>query len=173
MYFSVTSENCCTSPVFSSVFAARMDLMNPPNSAPRTSRGTSPPRSDSTAMPSRPMRLAAIAPSTRWRSPASTSLNTAHLFPRDLGQPVFELDDRFAPVERGQLLGHGVIVGIAGEDVLVDVARVVGEALPRVQIGHGDRAGDVVRHANWRRFGRREDVRLVLGDRRRGLFFVF
>src|SRR5687768_3901299 len=144
MYFRVTSENCWTSPVFSSVFAARMDLMKPPNSAPRTSRGTSPPRSVSMAMPSSPIRLAAIAPSMRSRSPASTSLNTAHLFSRDLGQPVLQLDDGSALVQRGKLLGHGVILGIAGEDVLVDVARVVGEALAGVEIGHGDRAGDVV-----------------------------
>src|SRR5688572_26284089 len=115
MYFRVTSENCWTSPVFSSVFAARIDLMKPPNSAPRTSRGTSPPRRVSMAMPSNPIRLAAIAPSTRSRRLASTSLNTPHLFPRDLGQPVLQLDDRAALVEHGQLLGHGVIVGIAGE----------------------------------------------------------
>src|SRR5687768_8379039 len=144
MYFRVTSENCWTSPVFSSVFAARMDLMKPPNSAPRTSRGTSPPRSVSMAMPSSPIRLAAIAPSMRSRSPASTSLNTAHLFSRDLGQPVLQLDHRPALVEHRELLGHGVIFRIAREDVLVDVARVVGESLPRVQVRHGDRAGHVV-----------------------------
>src|SRR5687768_13928890 len=149
-----------------------MDLMKPPNSAPRTSSGTSPPRRVSMAMPYSPIRLAAIAPSTRSRRAASTSLNTAHLFSRDLGQPVLQLDDRLALVERGQLLGHSGILGIAREDVLVDVARIVGQALPGIEVGHGDRAGHITRDTDRGRLTRGKNVRFIGRKRGRLLFLI-
>src|SRR5436305_11547963 len=89
MYFSVTRENCSTSPVSSSVFG-RIDLTKPPNSAPRTSSGTPPWLSESMAMPSRPIRLTASVPSTRSRMPESTCLNSANVSPPYFRQPAFE-----------------------------------------------------------------------------------
>src|SRR5215210_6373381 len=97
--------------------------MNEPNSAPRTSRGTSPAPIVSMAMPSRPIRLAASAPSTRSRRPFSTSLNTPCLTFRNFGEPALEaLDLRVhARGEGVQLRAHVDVAGVAREDVLVDV----------------------------------------------------
>src|SRR5688500_12473406 len=126
MYLSVTSANCRTSPVSSSVSAWRIDFTKPPNSAPRTSSGTLEEFTASTAMPSRPMRLAASDPSTRSRRPASTSLNTPHLSLRHLAQPA--LQRRYLRVdprrERLELVTHFAVAGIARQDVLVDMPCV-------------------------------------------------
>src|SRR5947207_8222278 len=126
MYFSVTSANCSTSPVLSSAFG-RTDFMKPPNSAPKTSSGTLPSLIDSTAIPSRPMRLTASVPSTRSLMPPSTSLNTAYLAAADARQPCLELDDlriasrgRLRRVERGELGANRVVAWVAMEDRLVD-----------------------------------------------------
>src|ERR1043166_3241561 len=152
MYFSVTSANCRTSPVFSSAFG-RIDLMKPPNSAPKTSSGTPSPLIDSIAMPSSPMRLTASAPSTRSLMPASTSLNTAHLATTDFREPRFELDDlRIASgrslrlIECRELRAHRVIVRIAEQDRLVNLPRVGDESLLRVEVRHRQRGGDVLAH---------------------------
>src|SRR5437660_8846826 len=169
MYFSVTSENCRTSPVFSSAFG-RTDFTNPPNSAPKTSSGTCSFLIDSIAMPSRPMRLTASVPSTRSLMPASTSLNTAHLAPRDFREPRFELDDlRMASrrlvrrfIQCRELRTHGLVIGIAQQDRLVDLAGVGDEALSGVEIGHGERRGDVFARLL---FGGRENVRRRLDHR--------
>src|SRR5688500_3386752 len=169
MYFSVTSENCSTSPVFSSVLAWRMDLMKLPNSAPRTSRGTARSPTVSTAIPSRPMRLAAIAPSMRSRRPDSTSLNTLHLFRRDLREPALEALDLRVHTrgERVELRAHFLVLRLAREDVLVDVLCIVHETLAFVEIRHGQRVRNVF--GGRRRFGDdgREDIGFVFERRRR------
>src|ERR1044071_6524102 len=149
MYFSVTSANCSTSPVSRSVFESRTDLTKPPNSAPMTSRATASSLMESMAMPSRPMRLTASDPSTRSRMPWRTSLNMAHLAPRDLREPLLEAGQFLrlaAAAERLELRAHGVVAGLALQDRLIDAPRVEDEALPRVEVGHGDGVG---------RFGRR------------------
>src|SRR5579863_5901792 len=92
--FSVTTENCSTSPVFSSVLDRRIDRTNPPNYAPITSRGMPLPSMLSTAMPSRPMRLTASVPSTRSRIAWSACLNATPLPPLlHLLQPALEFHD--------------------------------------------------------------------------------
>src|ERR1051325_6553460 len=115
MYFSVTSANCSTSPVSRSVFERRTDFTKPPNSAPMTSSGTESDLIDSTAMPSRPMRLTASAPSTRSRMPWSTCLNTAHLAAGNLGEPAFEARDLLADgrIELRELAADGVVRRVA------------------------------------------------------------
>src|SRR5437763_9349693 len=142
MYFSVTRANCRTSPVSRSVLESRTDLTKPPNSAPMTSRATEASLTESMAMPSRPMRLTASAPSTRSRMPCRTSLNMAHLAPPDLGEPFLEAGHfrpdrrgRVASTERGELFAHGVVGGLALQDGLVDPPRVDDETLPRVEVG--------------------------------------
>src|ERR1051326_9012615 len=144
MYFSVTSANCSTSPVSRSVFESRTDLTKPPNSAPITSSGTSSDLMESMAMPSRPMRLTASAPSTRARMPSRTCLNMALLAAGDFREPVFEAGDLLLnglDVERGELFAHGVVGRIALEDRLVDPPRLGDEALARVEVGHRDGVG--------------------------------
>src|SRR5437868_9554455 len=108
-----------------------MDFTKPPNSAPSASSGTRSPPSVSTAMPSRPIRLAAIAPSTRCMRPDSTSLNMPHLSPRDLGQPALQRH-HLRTDARGDGLELGADVGIAGiarQDVCVDLPGLVDQAL--------------------------------------------
>src|SRR2546428_7597151 len=123
MYFSVTSENCSTSPVLRSVFDARIDLMKPPNSAPIVSSGTESRLIVSTGIPSSPIRLTARVPSTRSRMASSTDLNTS-LLALDLGQPLLESRHlRILPLctrllrrrsgERRELVAHFAIVGVA------------------------------------------------------------
>src|SRR5436309_14554505 len=136
MYLSVTSENCCTSPVFNSVFDRRIDLMNPPNSAPITSSGTLPGLMLSTLMPSSPIRLTASVPSTRSRIPSSTSLNDTPLLPLfHLRQPLLELDRlrmpwsallarRSAGCQCVEFPAHVGIVGLTAQDRLIDFARL-------------------------------------------------
>src|SRR5438128_9844060 len=120
LYSSVTSEKCSTSPVFNSDLARRIDLMNPPNSAPMTSSGTRPGLMFSTVMPSRPIRLTARVPSTRSRMPSSTSLNDTPLLPLlHLGQPLLELRHlRFArcAAERVDLSPHVGVPRLAPQD---------------------------------------------------------
>src|SRR6266545_204587 len=120
MYFSVTSANCSTSPVLRSVLERRTDFTKPPNSAPMTSSGTPSPLIDSTAIPSRPIRLTASAPSTRSRIPSRTCLNTAHLAPSHLRQPLLETGhflpdrhERFSFTESRELGAHALVVGVA------------------------------------------------------------
>src|SRR5712691_6112642 len=139
MNFSVVRENCSTSPVFSSVFDRQIERMKPPNSAERTSSGTPPSLTVSTAMPSSPMRLTASAPVTCFLIPASTSLNTFHP-----GQPVLQLLDlrigaprcgagdlaggrrrdrrrhTRRPTERVDLCADAGVVRFASEKVFVD-----------------------------------------------------
>src|SRR5581483_807312 len=139
--FSVTTENCNTSPVFNSVFDRRIDRMNPPNSAPSTSRGMPLPSMLSTAIPSRPIRLMASVPSTRSRIPWSTCLNDTPLLPLlHLGQPLFQSDDlRIAlpgRCKRIEFLTDLAIAGVARQEIFVDRARLVGETLLHVEIGH-------------------------------------
>src|ERR1051326_5563480 len=106
-------------------------------------------------MPSSPIRLTAMAPSTRCCNPARTSLNIAHLFARDFGQPSFEtrdfrvrgiVEDRRSRLsiffgdrqdclsftELLELRAHVIVVRIARENRFVDLPRVVGQSLPRV-----------------------------------------
>src|SRR6266511_1325157 len=131
MYFSVTSANCSTSPALRSVLERRTDFTKPPNSAPMTSSGTSSDLIDSTAIPSRPIRLTASAPSTRSRIPSRTRLNMPHLAPSHLRQPLLETGDLLldrheclSSTELGELRAHALVVGIALQDRLVDPPRV-------------------------------------------------
>src|SRR5213594_2812978 len=172
MYLSVTSENCSTSPVFNSVFDRRIDLMNPPNSAPITSRGTPPGLMLSTLIPSSPIRLTASAPSTRSRIPSSTSLNDTPLLPLfHLGQPLLELDRLRMPrraflarrrtgCQCVEFSAHVGVVGLTAQDGLIDLARLLHEALPDVEVCHRHRIRQIF---GWRRrrrcFGRSKDVR--------------
>src|SRR5712691_11570929 len=126
MYFSVTSENCRISPVFSSVFDRRIDLMKLPNSAPMTSSGTASPFSFSTLIPSSPMRLTASVPSTRSRIPSRTSLNDTPLLPLfHLLEPLFELRcfriSRLRTHERVEFPADLGIARVALENGLVDL----------------------------------------------------
>src|SRR5207244_4203586 len=127
MYFSVTSANCSTSPVLRSVLERRTDFTKPPNSAPMTSSGTASDLIDSTAIPSRPIRLMASAPSTRSRSPSRTCLSTAHLAPPHLRQPLLETGDffvdrrgRLSSTESREFFADALVVGVALQDRLVD-----------------------------------------------------
>src|SRR6266542_724506 len=175
MYFSVTSANCSTSPALRSVLERRTDFTKPPNSAPMTSSGTSSDLIDSTAIPSRPIRLTASAPSTRSRIPSRTRLNMAHLTPPHLRQPLLETGDflpdrheRFSSAESLEFFAHALVVGVALEDRLVDPPRVGDETLPRVEVGHRHGVGRL-RHRRGRLLlGGREDVgRLFLAAPRR------
>src|SRR2546426_221032 len=165
MYFSVTSANCSTSPVLRSVLETRTDFTKPPNSAPMTSSGTASDLIESMAIPSRPIRLTASAPSTRSRIPSRTCLNTAHLAPPHLRQPLLEtgnfLLDRhecLSSTESREFFADGVVIGIALQDRLVDSPRVGDEALPRVEVGHRDGVGRLRRCSGQLLLRRREDV---------------
>src|SRR5258708_12212168 len=97
MYFSVTRANCNTSPVSRPSFG-RIDLMKPPNSAPKTSKGIRLSPTVSTAIPSRLIRLTASVPSTCSRIAERTDLNvTAHLPPPHLGKPPLHSHNLAAP----------------------------------------------------------------------------
>src|SRR2546423_280423 len=180
MYFSVTSANCSTSPALRSVLERRTDFTKPPNSAPMTSSGTASNLIESMAIPSRPIRLTASAPSTRSRIPSRTSLNMAHLAPPHFRQPLLEtgnfLLDRhecLSSTECREFFAHALVVGVALQDRLVDPPRVGDEALPRVEVGHRHGVGRLCRCGGRRRRGRlllggREDVgRLFLAAPRR------
>src|SRR5258706_752051 len=125
-----------------------MDLTKLPSSAPMASSGTPSPRKDSMAMPSRPIRLTASVPSTRSRTPLSTSLNTGGLFARHLRQPLFEPGHfRAAGIDGHRDRDHGIkgiglgpdhfVLRIALQDVPVDLSGLAVHPLPRVEIGHG------------------------------------
>src|ERR1044071_975890 len=125
MYFSVTSANCSTSPVSRSVFERRTDFTKPPNSAPMTSSGTESDLIDSTAMPSRPIRLTASAPSTRSRMPCSTCLNMTPLAAADFGEPFFQAGDGLrlaAALQSIELCADRVVGPVALQGRLVGVA---------------------------------------------------
>src|SRR5260221_2935813 len=116
------------------------------------SSGTPPRRSDSMAMPSSPIKLIASAPSTRSRIPSSTRLNTAGLFAADPGQPVLEPCNLRTPARRPgrrlrlqaiALRPHRRIIRVALQDAVIDLPGVRGQALARVEIGHGHRLGEV------------------------------
>src|SRR4026208_1203232 len=105
-----------------------MDLMKPPTPPPRRPRGACPFPTVSTAMPSRPIRLTASVPSTRSCSPVSTVLNIGTRLPaRHLGQPAPQRHDPRVRARRDgfELRLHLGVVRIAGQDVLVDVPRVL------------------------------------------------
>src|SRR5687768_14700357 len=113
--------------------------MKPPNSAPRTSRGTCPAPIVSIAIPSSPMRLTAIDPSTRSRKPVRTVLNTAatRLSP-DPRKPALEARNlRIYPRrDRREARPDVFVARIARQDVLVNVACLFDEALADVEICH-------------------------------------
>src|SRR6266550_5369425 len=144
VYRSVTSENCRTWPVLSSVLERRIDLMKPLNSAPITSSGMLPGLTPSIMMPSSPIKLTASVPSTRSRIPPRTSLNDTPVLPLlHLREPLLELVDFriAAAASAAQPIELRLHLGIAGfplEDRLVNLASLVGRALLRVQIGHRD-----------------------------------
>src|SRR2546425_3949110 len=167
MYFSVTSENCRTSPVLRSVFDRRIVLMKPPNSAPIVSSGTESRLIVSMGMPSSPIRVTARVPSTRSRMPSSTDLNTP-LLPLPLGHPLLESCHlrilRLCRGRRGrgsgerrELVAHVAIVRVAVQDLFIDVPRLIGKPLLHVQIGHRERSREIAC-----RFDRGEDIRCRL-----------
>src|SRR5256885_9851373 len=102
-----------------------------------TSSGTASDLIDSTAIPSRPIRLTASAPSTRSRIPSRTCLNTAHLALPHFRQPPLETGDffmdrrrRLSSTESREFFADTLVVGVALEDRLVDPPGVGDEALP-------------------------------------------